>query len=360
MLSIETELRVTPPPRVLIQTGKATSLEVVSRHIGKVAEQYGLNYILLRYGAQIFDFRKYYDAVIFVYPFSQTWSVQFFLAFREAKIVYRKKAVFYTLADGRPKTSALPEFVRRELEFVVNSYYSKSKLEEIGVKVTKVVHHGYDPTEIELAYRKAETIRKVLRNRYGDKVIFLYVGDYNIRKGLPELLHAVTKLSQRRKDFVLLLHSPKYVLKYIQNVPNVEWIGEFGSRPHYEIYALYMSVDYVVVPSRCESFGLPVLEANACGKPVIATALPPFLEYAHREANMFVTWTEEKYVDIGEGVLYELRYPDIDELAYTMETAIELIRNYKSQYEDMCVKVREHVKNMTIFNLYRQIIEMIV
>ena len=44
-----------------------------------------------------------------------------------------------------------------------------------------------------------------------------------------------------------------------------------GSRPQSDLIALYQAADFVVVPSRYESFGLVALEAMACGTPVIAT-----------------------------------------------------------------------------------------
>ncbi len=44
-------------------------------------------------------------------------------------------------------------------------------------------------------------------------------------------------------------------------------------RPHHELSSLYRAADVVVVPSRSESFGLVALEAAACGRPVVASAV---------------------------------------------------------------------------------------
>ncbi|WKZ82084.1 MAG: glycosyltransferase [Acidimicrobiia bacterium] len=44
-------------------------------------------------------------------------------------------------------------------------------------------------------------------------------------------------------------------------------------RPHAEIADVYRGVDALVVPSRSESFGLVAVEAQACGTPVVASAV---------------------------------------------------------------------------------------
>lgn len=343
--------------RILIQTGKATSLNVVAQHIAKVALKEGMNYILQRYIPPIYDFKRYYDGVILIYPFSQTYSVQWFLAYREAKIQLNSRVAFYTLCDGVPKTSTLPEFVRRDCEFITNSYYSKSKLEQIGVKVLEVVHHGYDPEEIELSRLKVNEIDSIIREKFGNVIRFLYVGDYNIRKGVKELIYAVKKLYEKYKNFVLFLVTKREVIKLIENIPNIYLVAEFGSRAHYEIYSLYQVVDFVVLPSRCESFGLPLLEANACSTPVIATKLPVFLEYASYEGNIFVEPSEITYADTFDGVLYEIHLVSPTDLASAMEYAIDIRLNYPSLYEDMRSKVYEKVKDMTIYSLYKEILK---
>jgi glycosyltransferase involved in cell wall biosynthesis len=45
------------------------------------------------------------------------------------------------------------------------------------------------------------------------------------------------------------------------------------------VVELLQAADALVFPSFTEGFGLVVLEALACGTPVIASALPPFTEY---------------------------------------------------------------------------------
>lgn len=50
-------------------------------------------------------------------------------------------------------------------------------------------------------------------------------------------------------------------------------IAFLEARPHRDIVDLYRAADVCLVPSRSESFGLVALEAQACGVPVVATAV---------------------------------------------------------------------------------------
>ena len=52
-----------------------------------------------------------------------------------------------------------------------------------------------------------------------------------------------------------------------------------GSVPDAEMPSLYRLADALIFPSVKEGFGLVVLEAMACGIPVVTSRIPPFTEY---------------------------------------------------------------------------------
>jgi glycosyltransferase involved in cell wall biosynthesis len=97
----------------------------------------------------------------------------------------------------------------------------------------------------------------------------LYVGRLEILKGLQYLLPAWERLGRRDAELLLLgpvLPEMAPVLKRAGR--NVRLLGEQGPA---ELARHYQAADVFVFPSLCDAFGLVLLEAMACGLPVIAT-----------------------------------------------------------------------------------------
>ncbi|HET9251606.1 MAG TPA: glycosyltransferase family 4 protein [Candidatus Eisenbacteria bacterium] len=109
----------------------------------------------------------------------------------------------------------------------------------------------------------------------------LYVGRFDPRKGLPELIQACTILARDSVPFRLVLVGdgalrPR-VERMARNGPlrgRVRFEGRVGND---RLPAYYASADVFCSPARGgESFGLVLLEAMACGVPVVATDLPGY------------------------------------------------------------------------------------
>lgn len=108
----------------------------------------------------------------------------------------------------------------------------------------------------------------------GDFILF--VGTLEPRKGIDDLLAVWQSLPAPRPRLVLCGHKGWRV-----RVPQGVEVTGFVDRDR--LRTLYQQARVFVYPSRYEGFGIPPLEAMACGAPVIATrtgAIPEFAEGA--------------------------------------------------------------------------------
>ncbi len=103
-----------------------------------------------------------------------------------------------------------------------------------------------------------------------EKFIILYVGRIDPLKGVQYLLEAFRRLHLPHAELWLVgpvVEEMKPLLsKYLGE--NVRY---FGAKSHSELRLFYNRSSIVVFPTLLDSFGMVILEAMACGKPVIAT-----------------------------------------------------------------------------------------
>jgi glycosyltransferase involved in cell wall biosynthesis len=77
---------------------------------------------------------------------------------------------------------------------------------------------------------------------------------------------------------------------------------------HGAVAATYLSADVTVVPTLYETFGFPVLEAMACGSPVVTSEIGSMAELAGDAAVLVNPLDEEA---IAQGIERVLRDPDL-------------------------------------------------
>mgnify|MGYP005839036587 CR=1 FL=1 len=123
--------------------------------------------------------------------------------------------------------------------------------------------------------------------RYGvpaGKRVLLYVGSEQPRKNLPTLFRAFAAAREEREDVVLLKGGrPQWkgarekLLRLAERLGIRDDVFFADFVPEEDLPSLYASANLFVFPSLYEGFGLPPLEAMACGCPVVCsnvTSLP--------------------------------------------------------------------------------------
>jgi glycosyltransferase involved in cell wall biosynthesis len=156
--------------------------------------------------------------------------------------------------------------VENELELaeliLVPSSFVARQLEAVGIPPEKVVTepYGVDLSAFQPASDGERPSRTSSRR-------CLFVGQISYRKGVGVLLEAARRLRDRPVEFQLV--GPMVSPEVVRRMPeNVHWRG---ARVQEGITEVMRQVDFFILPSVEDAFGLVTLEAMASGLPVIVT-----------------------------------------------------------------------------------------
>jgi glycosyltransferase involved in cell wall biosynthesis len=143
---------------------------------------------------------------------------------------------------------------------------------KVDEKKIKVIHHG-----VESRFRPISNVEGYrTRNNLPTRMI-LNIGTLEPRKNVVTLIKAFKKLQERGyKDYVLAIAGEKgwlynKIFEEIKSSGMEQSICLLGVVRDEDLPLLYNCADLFVYPSLYEGFGLPPLEAMACGVPIITS-----------------------------------------------------------------------------------------
>ena len=249
----------------------------------------------------------------------------------ERQVIERGQLADFRAYD-RAKRKPPPETVRA----VTPSRWSAEGFYKAGFRPEQVliVPHGVDTA----TFRPMPDLRHQVRSRLGladDDFVFLSVGAMTSNKGVDLLLRAFSEVSRKFPHARLVLkgmdplyNSMNFLAPSIVRIPSrdrrrvlqrLSYLGQSFS--HAALAMLYQVADIYVSPYRAEGFNIPVLEAAACGVPVICTkggATDDFVSDAFAlriESKKFLLPSEEQEMSQLE--------PDLEHLIALMDAVIQ-------------------------------------
>ena len=174
-------------------------------------------------------------------------------AWYSKKHYYFYKNLFYLIAHNSLKVVTVSEFSKKEL--IKHFKLDKNKIE--------VIYNAVSPYFVDLAYD--------IPNKYGEYI--LAVSSLDPRKNFKGLIEAYNKLKLKGIKLLIVgekgtILSQKSFNGLINNNPNIVFTGHVTDK---ELAGLYKNAKLFVFPSLCEGFGIPPIEAMACGCPTVVS-----------------------------------------------------------------------------------------
>lgn len=254
----------------------------------------------------------------------------------------------------------LPEFLGNKLKY----YYSKILIKHALKKAKHVFTvsenskkdicniFNIEEDKVSITYNAVDDdfVRKNKQNIIylyakfnipNDKVLLLYVGNLKPHKNLGRLLEALSDLEDR-DDYCLILAGKAFSsndLKKQEKYLGIEnLVIHTGLVSKNELIDLYNLADLFVFPSLYEGFGIPPLEAMACGTPVAAANNSSIPEVVGNAAIFFDAYN----VDSIAGAIEKCREKKlIDELINKGEKRAHIFK-----WEDTLKTVKKGIESV--------------
>lgn len=191
---------------------------------------------------------------------------------------------------------------------------------DIEQKEISIAHCGVDPRFTPASPAEIESFREKYRIR---KPYFLLVGLMGDYKNTDHFFNAFNTLHYQHDFEIVSTGSPAAFDINLQKMMNERHVHVLKGLDDNELRIAYSGAVALVYPSRYEGFGLPILEAMACGCPVITC------------------WNSSLPEAAGDAAYYVSEY-DVDELCKAL-AEIQIANLRKSFIE----AGRQHVKNFS-------------
>jgi glycosyltransferase involved in cell wall biosynthesis len=191
-------------------------------------------------------------------------------------------------------------YTRKRTALTAISQHSADSLKELyGRDDVRVIRYGVDTNIFHPDARRARRDSERSSLQIGSSAFcLLLIGNDWKNKGLDALLRAIAEC--RELPFFLLVVGSDSRREYSEVVQELALESKVRFlEPSRDVVKFYAAADAYVGPSLEDAYGLPILEAMACGLPVIASARAGASEILRDAENGFILRNPEDFHELA-------------------------------------------------------------
>lgn len=277
-----------------------------------------VNYALTRTSLPI-PVDLYFGMGIYVFPNYKTWYTPFSKSYTFIDDIAFKLFPQTTQPQNfKYLTVNFDRWLKRATQFVSISNQSKNEVQKafpITEGKIKTIYLGVDPDEY---HPKSQSESDSVVEKYGlNRNYILSVGNLEPRKNIMNLLEGYRLFSDNHRVAPQLVLVGGEGWKDEETLIKIQSMLEAG----YDIYrpskyvvdadlpALYSGAKALVHLAIHEGFGLPPLQSQACGVPVLVSDIPVFHETLNPKYSVYVKSSDVKKITIGLESVLKLNHP---------------------------------------------------
>lgn len=238
----------------------------------------------------------------------------------------------------------VPKIISKASKVITVSEFECTRIKDfLNLKEDKIsyIHNGYNKH-----FTKKDNPKDIYKKYIDQDNYIFFLGNTDPKKNTDLTLCAYAKYIEKSNNknisCLLIADLKESTIDELLKINNIEWIKPFiyypGYIPNVDLPYIYSGAKLFLYPSLRESFGIPILEAMACGTPIITSNTSAIPEIAGSGAIL----VDPKNIDILSDKIFlllnnqESREKQIEyglgrvKLFSWGKTASELIRLYEN------------------------------
>lgn len=204
-------------------------------------------------------------------------------------LIFERFPQHHTLTNRLFLKVGMPLFVKAATSIIAVSQQTKRDLVEFYRTPAEKIHVIYEGIDDHFQPAAAAEVARVKTTYSPERPYLLMVGTLEPRKNHATALRALLRLKQQGfAHRLLIVGGHGWLFEPIRKLVDELGLGNdvtfTGYIPQADLPPLYTGADCVLLPSLYEGFGFPVLEAMACGAPVVCSNVSSLPEVAGNAA----------------------------------------------------------------------------